>query len=694
MLKETYPGAAPRRRPKLRGRAFRVTLIVAVLLAAQNSPASQPRRPASSGSRSHETATAADAVRDTLPQLQPSKAPPFKPVGARADLMERRGLSTARVPGGGDAVRFSVVNVEFRDAAARRAQFPDAGRRSSVPGVHVLTTFERFADLFVADSDGYDALVQLAGLVRVEGIGRAEVPPPPDAETSAFISRVTPDDIVRGGRGGMTGRQVVIAVVDTGIDFRHPDFVTYDRAGRPTSRLLYLWDSTTPHRRGRGSPAPFAYPNGTSIGTLYTRAQLTAELRAGGRNIPATDVNGHGTACAGIAAGNGNGDKAASGLKRKSVVGVAPEADIIGVRIGTAGLENSYLLNAACEWLDRVAGRAPLVVSGSFGGHSGGHDGQTVRERQLNARFPLNRAGRALVLAAGNEGLDAIHAEAAFGGRESRKLVAWDAVPGAYLAIYFDGADRDDIVIEPDGGQRFEYGWDLNPFTGQLSAHTDVVGGKGGLWLSTRSGRRMKAHLYFLDRREGTFTGGAASPNTLVGAPGTAAHAITVGSYDWNDNFHSGGQTTTLMPACRRRGAGAPPPLEVGKLSCYSSPGPVRFELPGDAARTTKPDIVAPGQWYESSYARIPGQGGVTGWQVDDTNLYAAMNGTSAATPYTAGIVALIFQKKRTLTLSELKSLLTRKATQDTYTDTTPNAAWGSGKLNLPAIDRILAEIK
>lgn len=690
MLKDPYLSAKARRGgTNLRGRAFCAAIIIVALLAVQTSPISCRRYSALAGTRPPVPATTAtDSAPGPASQLQPSKAPPFKPVGPQADLIERRGLSTARVPHGSDAVRYSVVNVEFRDAAARRAQFPDAGRRSRVPGVHVLTTFERFADLFVAGNDGYDALVRLDDVVRVEGIGRAEVPPPPDTAFAPFISKATPDDIVRGGRGGMTGKDVVVAVIDTGVDFRHPDFITYDGKGRPTSRLLYLWDSTTPYRRGRGSPGPFAYPNATPIGTLYSRAQLTAELRAGRQTIPATDVNGHGTACAGIAAGNGNGDKAAGGLRRESVVGVAPEADIIGVRIGTAGLENSYLLNAACAWLDRVAGRTPLVVSGSFGGHSGGHDGQTVRERQLNARFPLNRAGRVLVLAAGNEGLDAIHSEAVFSGRETRKLVEWDATPGAYLAIYFDGGDKDDLVIEADGGQRFEYGWDLNPFTRQLSAHSEVAGGKGRLWLYTKSGRQTKAHLYFLDRREGVFTNASASPNTLVGAPGTAAHAVTVGSYDWNDNFHSGGQTTTLLPSCRRKGAGTPPPLEVGKISCYSSPGPVRFASPGG---TTKPDITAPGQWYESSYARLPGQGGVRGWQVDDTNLYAAMNGTSAATPYTAGVIALMFQKKRTLTLVDVKSLLAGKATQDTYTDAVPNAAWGFGKLNLAAIDRILA---
>lgn len=691
MRKERNPTTAARTcGPALVWRASRAAAIIVALLATQTSHILRMQQSVLAARRAAPTTTATGSALVGASQRQPSKSPPFKPSVAQAGLAERRGISTARVPRGDDSVSYSVVNVEFDAAAARRTQFPDAGRRSGLRGVHVLTTHERFADLFVAGDEAYDALLRLKGVVRVEGIGSAEIPPP-ETELLAVESRATPDDIVRGGRGGMTGKQVIVAVVDTGIDFRHPDFITYDSAGRPTSRLLYLWDSTTPYRRGRGSPAPFAYPNGVSIGTLYNREQLTAELRANTQTVPATDVNGHGTACAGIAAGNGNGDKASGGLKRDSVVGVAPDADIIGVRIGTAGLENSYLLSAACGWLDKVAGRTPLVVSGSFGGHSGGHDGQTVRERELDTRFPLNKAGRALVLAAGNEGRDRIHAEATFGGRDSRKLIEWEATPGAYMSIYFDSADAADIVIESADGRAPEYGWDLNPFTKQASAHYEVAGGKGGVWLSTKSGKQVKAHLYFLDRRAGVFSNTSTTYNTLVGAPGTAAHAITVGSYDWNDNFHSGGAMTTLLapPSCRR-GAG-PLPLEIGGLSCYSSPGPVRFEL---TIGTTKPDIVAPGQWYESSYARIPGRGGVTGWQVDDTNLYAAMNGTSAATPYTAGVVALMFQKKPTLTLGEVRNLLTGQITNDPFTGRVPNGAWGFGKLDLAAVDRILAAIK
>jgi subtilisin family serine protease len=494
---------------------------------------------------------------------------------------------------------------------------------------------------------------------------------------------------VRGGHDGLTGKGVIIAVIDSGIDFRHPDFITYDAAGRPTSRLLYLWDTATDYKRGHGSPAPFTYPNKASIGTLYTREQLTGDLRrAAGADsgIPATDENGHGTACAGIAAGNGNADKGTKGMKRGEVVGVAPDADIIGIRLGKYGLENSYLLNAACEWLDRIAAKTPLVVSCSFGGHWNGHDGQTVKERQLSERFALGKPGRAIVVAAGNEGRDPIHAEASFGDRKNAKLIRWNSLDGAILNIYFDCADKG-LDILPAADTKYKLlAVDLNRVTGQLTASLQLPDGPGGLWLVNESGVQTKAHLFMPSVDENgapasAFWPDVVSYSTLVGEPGAAANAITVGSYDWNDNFHSGGSLITLLEVCRSSD-GARSPLEIGKISCYSSPGPTRLG-------TVKPEIVAPGEWYSSSYAKLPRD-----WPyVDTTGNYAGMNGTSAATPYTAGLIALIFQKRPALTVGEIRNLLTSKATRDPFTGTLPNKQWGHGKLNMAAVERIFAAL-
>lgn len=593
--------------------------------------------------------------------------------------------------------RYSVASVEFTDTAARKAQFTDS-KVSKIEGVSVLTMIDRFADVFIKGKAALERLEKAAGMVRVDGIGTAIAPPPPAPTPVKVPSKAIPDQIVRGGIGNLKGKNVIIAVLDTGVDFRHQDFITFDSRGRKKSRLLYLWDTSLEYRKGRGGTAPVSYPNTTSIGTLFTQDQLTTELRSTRPKIPATDLGGHGTACASIAAGNGNADfRGRLGLKRNQVVGVAPEADIIAVRYGENGFENDYLLNAVIEWLDKVAGAKPLVVSASYGHLQSGHDGQTVQERQMNARFPLSLQKRAFVVAAGNEGVKAVHYTADLTNKENAKWINYTAKREEPLSIYFDTNDVGDIEIETADGTRISVAnstVDYNKITKQTNVTVDVNIGKGAFRIYSLSDRKVKADLYFpfagynsrvygsippswFDAKQANFQG-------FIRAPGTMENAITVGSYDWNDNFHIGGKAVELSIYCldesNKQLEGI---IEIGKISCYSSSGPTR-----DGRR--KPEIVAPGQYYTSSVAKYENE---PVWNPDTTGNYADMNGTSAATPYTAGIVALMFQKKPTLTLGEIKNLLQSKASRDPFTGDIPNDLWGAGKLDMKAVQAIFASL-
>src|SRR5262249_47049500 len=143
------------------------------------------------------------------------------------------------------------------------------------------------------------------GLKYWEFGGQVELPPAPAFRQGA-PTRAVPEQIVRGGYAGLTGKGVIVVVIDSGIDYRNPDFIDTS-SGRPVSRLLYFWDSfSTAYESGIGNKAPYSSPNGRSIGTLYSRLQLTAALASPTRRIPITDEHGHGTAAAGIAAGNGH----------------------------------------------------------------------------------------------------------------------------------------------------------------------------------------------------------------------------------------------------------------------------------------------------------------------------------------------------------------------------------------------------
>jgi subtilisin family serine protease len=613
-------------------------------------------------------------------RVQRSRGPSKINSGPRAvnwssdQSLRKSGVSTAEAPnanGGFD--QYVVLNVEFTTATARLA--------FRQRGATVFTAIDRFADMFVADDKVWDAINKRTDVVWTELIGVASAPPKPRPER-ATPTRQAPERIVRGGLNGVTGRGVAIAIIDSGIDFRNPDFVTYDPQARPTSRLLYLWDTTSDafDRSGKGSKPPFTYPNGASLGTLYTRAQLTADLRSTVKHIPSTDLNGHGTACAGIAAGNGNNDRGTNGMQRTETIGVAPDADLIGIRIGKGedAPENSYLLNAAVGWLDKAVGTMPLVVSYSLGGHKGGHDGELIAERELNARFPHRIRSRAIVAAAGNEATEDFHSEVTFWGKNAATLVRWQTPEDNYLDLYLNSGD-DDILIAPAGKTQLEIagGW-TNPFTHQFVATVKVKAGGGGLWLYNDSGKKNTAHIYMEDA---TFSSDVVSYNTLVGTPGTADNVLTIGSYDWNDSFDLSTGQFSLHDAC-----GFKKPLSVGSLSCYSSPG---YSRNG----TIKPEIAAPGEWFTASYAKTTDGSGVgTDWIVDRTGNLVAMNGTSAATPYTAGIIALMFQKRPGLTFGEIRRLLiTSASSSDLVTGPVPNPNWGYGKLDYVATEKIIS---
>jgi len=371
-------------------------------------------------------------------------------------------------------------------------------------------------------------------------------------------------------------------------------------------------------------------------------------------------------------------------LKRSETIGVAPEADLIAIRIGKEddGPENAYLLNAAIGWLDAVVGTRPLVVSQSFGGHRGGHDGELIEERELNARFPLTKRSRAIVAAAGNEGTEAFHSAVSFSGRTAATLVTWQSPDDTHLDLYFN-SDDDDILVAPAGQTKLkiEESW-TNPFTSQLVVPIDIKAGEGGLWLYDDSGKRNLADIY-IRNHNASFDSVVVSHNTLVNTPGTARNVLAIGSYDWNDTFQTSTGQVSFRDLCVENKS-----LSIGGLSCYSSPGYSRNGA-------VKPELTAPGEWFTASYAKaLDGSGVGTDWTVDRTGKFVAMNGTSSATPYTAGIIALIFQKRPTLTFGEIRQLLTTNASSsDLVTGPVPNPNWGYGKLDYAAVERILGAL-
>ncbi len=605
--------------------------------------------------------------------IDPARRLAARGVRSMAAAHERR--LTASRSGGQE---YYVIHAEFRDAGVCNS--------FQLAGVTALTRFERFATLFVAREDDklLDAVDHFPGVNWLELDDPVQAPPPPRVESVRERGKGS-EPIVRGGVDGLTGKGVLVAVVDTGIDYHNPDFIDA-MGGQPSSRLLAYWDTlddSFDHSGGSvGSRPPFSYPNKASIGTIYTREQLTAELRSSTPRNPEPDAEGHGTACAALAAGNGR-------LSDGRYPGVAPGADLIGVRIGSGPqLENVFLLGAICDWLEQVARREgrPLVISCSFGSQEGGHDGFRIEERELDARFPVTAKGRAVCVAAGNEDEDGLHARVEFGRSQAHRELAWVAVPGAKrrgpkaaeMTVYVDGAAPDAVEIRGQGAKLVtKY---IHPLSRSTVMQIDVPA-EGKLELSYKGGRTAVADAYvYGEGGRVQFTDRLAATGQLIGSPGLARNAITVGSYDFNDGFTflDGPGRLNVFPG------GKPAEMEVGAISAYSSHG---YSRRGD----TKPDLASPGEYFTVPAVKATDRRGLPR---DASGKFTIFNGTSAATPYVAGVVALMLERNPGLTLGEIKDLLHKHATKDKWVGAAPNAAWGYGKLDLEAVKNVLAAVE
>ncbi|HZO87262.1 MAG TPA: S8 family serine peptidase [Chthonomonadaceae bacterium] len=549
------------------------------------------------------------------------------------------------------------------------------------------------------------------------------IPQPPLAQERPTLARAGPsreEHLLNAfDRQGLTGKGVLVGIIDTGIDWRHPDFIKPDGS----SRIVALWDMYDPSWAKTGGKVGTKPPledkaTGKPLGTLYTGDQITAALRGQG-TVNSVDRFGHGTACAGVAAGNGRAT--ANGVPAGTYTGVAPEADLIIVKAAPPDVEaqggiGPYTSEAARWMLEQAQARhQPIVINMSFGHHDSAHDGSDAEELNLDQLLGKGKPGQAVCASAGNEGRNTFHAGGTFGPvREGQQDI--DSLPtelfvkrNTLLTAYFNHADdwllaltrtdkpwadaqhhpiflllfRDakgdlqaklsakpqDIGVIRQAVHRpaVESPLAHDPPTDRLSLWLEA-----GSYLIFGSGNSAKVSsgqfdLYLPFPDEASFGKGALA-SALIGTPGNASSVITVGSYDFRNSWENVKGSHTYFN------------LKPGALSYYSSPG---FRRDG----MVKPEVIAPARYTISSAARdciLLKEMGKDYFATKD-GLHLAWQGTSAASPYVAGIIALMFQKDPTLDASQIRDILRRTATHDEFTGETPNPRWGYGKLDAAA---------
>ncbi len=396
------------------------------------------------------------------------------------------------------------------------------------------------------------------------------------------------------------------------------------------------------------------------------------------------DRLGHGTHVAGTAAGNGLGT--GNGAPAGTYAGMAPRADLVVVKATRqddgAFYESDQL--TALAFIERFATQAgqPFVVNLSLGTQFGAHDGTAASEVAID-QVTAGRPGRAVVVAAGNDGDDDIHAGATVGPGQTVDF-AFDAPAGFFLAhVWFSGQDRVRVGFrQPSGalGPGAAPGQSLgcrmaeagarvcvylggpHPLNGAYDAQVYFYLATAGRWavtLRTESAQpaRVDAWAVALGTR---WTSGVEAGRRLT-IPGTARNALTVGAYTTRESWQ-GADGQVYATGGR-----------LGELAPFSSDGPTRDGR-------LKPDLAAPGQAIIStlSTAANPSPSAVA-----SDGRHVVNQGTSMAAPHVTGAIALLFRADPTLSTAGLRSLLTVSTRRDGQTGPTANPRWGAGRLNV-----------
>ena len=396
------------------------------------------------------------------------------------------------------------------------------------------------------------------------------------------------------------GNGVLIAVLDSGIDYTHPEFRNPDGS----TRILAIWDQT-----GNGNP-----PKGFDLGTEYNQKEINE------KTLPIRDLSGHGTAVAAIAAGNN---------------GVAPQAQLLIVKLGNPAPDSfpkTTELMMAVEYAYRKAleVQMPLVINLSFGTVYGPHNGTGLLETYLDEM--MGRWKSVIGAGTGNEGNAAGHTvvtlqeglqtEIQFGvapGEAGLNVQLWKNYTDQF-AIYLRAPDGIQIgpLYENLGPQRYRMGqtnlliyygkpspfmisqeifFDLIPVNEYVTPGVwqiilepqRLTDGKVDLWLPS-AGTLNPATRFYRPTADNTLT-----------VPSSAGKVIAVGAYD----------------------------SRSGIYASFSGRGNPLGQPPQPTLSQVRPDLVAPG--VDIQTAAVGGG-------------YTSVTGTSFATPFVSGAASMLMQ--------------------------------------------------
>lgn len=462
----------------------------------------------------------------------------------------------------------------------------------------------------------------------------------------------------------LTGQDIILGFIDTGIDYTHPAF----RRSDGSSRIYGLWDQTVQ----TGTP-----PYDLEYGSVYTRQEINQALALEDPYslVPSQDEIGHGTALAGIAAG--------TALPENDFAGAAPQAMIAAVKLKPAKeyLKSLFYVTGdapAYQMTDIMAGirylirlseelLKPLVICLGLGTSQGAHSGDSPLDSMLSVTNQFR--GIIGVSAAGNEAGRAHHYYGtALNSTEynaveilvkegTRGFCAelWGQPPEVY-AVGFESplgevvqkipprlSYSENISFILENTKIFVSSEIIQTVSGSqliFIRFTDPTPGSWKIRVYTGNYNSGSYHIWLpitgFSNPDVTFL--EPNPDTTITSPGTSLSVITTAAYNAYNNS-----------------------LYLNSSRGYTRTGQI------------KPDIAAPGV---NVFAPAPRQ------------RYTTITGTSAAAAITAGASALVMEwgmnrtPSRIFNSEEMKSLFIRGA-QRRGDNLYPNREWGYGLLDV-----------
>lgn len=451
-----------------------------------------------------------------------------------------------------------------------------------------------------------------------------------------------------------TGRNVLIAIIDSGIDYLHPDFIKNDK-----TKIVSIWDQESDKKNP---------PDGLIFGSEFTREDINKAIEENDKTL-SEDRIGTGTTAAGIAAGRGN--------LNSQYKGVAIDSDLVVVKLreykdtykkGKINYQKSDFL-AAIRYVLDVAKKENknMIINLTIGLISK----SIVESTMLSTFNELAQPGTIVVSGAGNEGNTDIHYRGNIKNNEKVDdiIIQVGDQTNLDITLVVNGPDKiGAMLISPAGEMSYKimYSPDYYVYKGKFNLESTPYEMRLSYpWLESGN-EELTISLY--DIKPGIWT--------LRLIP----EFIIEGNYDVylpNKNIISE-ETRFSDPASEATISMYGASENVITIGAYndktdsiwigSSKGPVNLDL-------IKPDIVAPGVDIISTYIN---------------SSYNTSIGTGVSSSIVSGVLAIIFEyitaeyefAQELLSVQPLKTYLMLGATKkDIYTY--PNITQGYGILNL-----------